>query len=945
MLTLRAMRNGSGYAARHLEYSDYLDENNKTKGLWMGKAAERLSLAGEVKLADFERLRECEHPDTGEFLRQRRSADRTAADGSKQSEAVNFFDLTFSAPKSVSVLGVLEDSRLLELAHPKAVAEALAEAERLAAVEDQRDDQKQVRQTGNLAVATYQHDTSRELDPQCHTHAVVFNLSHDEATGNWKALHSPTLYERRGYLTEVYRNALAREVMALGYQIESRFDDRGKDESFEIKGVSPELCQKFSKRSTQKEKAIAEFIRNRGREPTDNEVSVLVRNTREDKLREIATAEVRAHQRGQLTPEENRELAAVKSQAATRRASPARTMTAATCLEFAKEHIFERVSVSADHAVLELALQQGRGQVGLEELKTELRGQRATGAVIGTDSQLATKESLERESRMIAAINRGNGKFERLGGEGRTFSSTLPEEYKQQKDALEFILNSRDLAVCLQGVAGAGKTDTLGELARALKEAGREFVAVAPTHTGVKELKERKVANPTTIAALLQDSKAQASLAGKVLIVDEAGMVSGKQMAGLIDLAEKNKAQMILIGDHRQIRSVEACDALRILQKESKLQTTKLTKVHRQYEKAMGGEYRPAVETLWTDRVKGFERIEKMDAVKQVDFLDRPKETVAAFLEAKERLGKEKTVLVVSPTHADIDRYNEALRDHLKASGELQGGVSLDRLEALNWTAAQRKDARRYKPGQVLVFHKDVMGAQKNEFVTVVRAEGGKVIGQKQDGKEVAFTGKQAGAFGVFARRSIELAPGDQIIILANRNERGLKVTTGDVGIISKVDPSGRIHLEDKRVLPANYRQFKHGYAMTAHRSQSKTVDGVIVSADRMEGDLFFVAVSRAREFLRVVTSDLAALRQSVAGDSTRLSATELAKQVKGQERRRERHTAWGRAKLWARQAARAWQQKIFTVEKQSDARTRTDVSPTRNNQAERGGPVPERQR
>src|SRR5476649_842820 len=123
MLTIRAMTNGSGYAARHLEYSDYLDENNKTKGLWMGQAAERLGLSGKVTLEQFERLREAEHPETGEFLRQRRSADRTAADGSKQSQAVNFFDLTFSAPKSVSAVGVLGDPRILG-DHAAAVADA-----------------------------------------------------------------------------------------------------------------------------------------------------------------------------------------------------------------------------------------------------------------------------------------------------------------------------------------------------------------------------------------------------------------------------------------------------------------------------------------------------------------------------------------------------------------------------------------------------------------------------------------------------------------------------------------------------------------------------------------------------------------------------------------------------------------------------------------------------
>src|SRR5580698_7877698 len=100
MLTIRAMSHGTGYAERHLQYSDYLDEQKQGKGVWQGKAAERLGLVGEVTAEQFERLRECEHPETGEFMRQRKSE-------------INFFDMTFSAPKSVSVQGVLEDPRLL----------------------------------------------------------------------------------------------------------------------------------------------------------------------------------------------------------------------------------------------------------------------------------------------------------------------------------------------------------------------------------------------------------------------------------------------------------------------------------------------------------------------------------------------------------------------------------------------------------------------------------------------------------------------------------------------------------------------------------------------------------------------------------------------------------------------------------------------------------------
>jgi len=941
MLTIRAMTDGKNYAAKHLEYSDYLDENNKTKGLWMGKAAERLGLTGQVTLEQFEKLRECEHPETGEFLRQRKSADRHAADGSKQSNAVNFFDLTFSSPKGLSSVGVLEDPRLLK-AHHEAVADAIAEAEKLASVEDQRGGQKRVRQTGNLAVATYDHDTSRQLDPQVHTHAVAFNMSYDEATGDWKSLHSPTLYERRGYLTEVYRNSYAAKVMDLGYPIEDRLNDKGTDLSFDLKMVSPALCKKLSKRSTQKEEAIADFIRDRGREPTDNEVAVLVRASREYKLRTISTAEVRALQRAGLTPEEAQELKAAKEHALQNRSRPER-MPAAACLEFATEHIFERVSVAPEHEVLEQALQFGRGQVNLEELKTELQRQRSTKVLFGADGQLATKESLERESRMIATINRGNGQFERLGGDQKFVADSKLTE--QQQKAVSFVLGSRDMAVCIQGAAGAGKTEALVDLRRGLVNAGREYMALAPTSTAVAALKERGFGEARTIESLFAGTKAP-SLEGKVLIVDEAGMVSSKQMARLLEAAEKAKARIIFVGDVKQIRSVEAGDSLRILQKDSMLKTAKITEVFRQHEKAMGGKYRPAMEKLWNDRVEGFKQIEDMGAIKTVHYNDRAQTAVDSFFEAKKKLGPDKTVLVISPTHREIDSFNDTLRDTLKASGKLQGGQKVDSLHALNWTEAQRKDVRRYKPGQVLLFHKPTTGTKKNEAITVLRTEKGKIIGQRADGREIALTGKQAGCFGVFSKREIELAPGDQILMLANRKEHGrggLEVTNGDIDVVRMVDPAGRIHLKDGRILPANYRQFKYGYAVTAHRSQGKTVDGVIVSADRMAGELFYVAVSRAREYLQVITSNLPLLKETVAVDGTRLSATELAKQSEGQERKRQRHTVWGKAKVWAKHQARAWQQKIFRVEKQkTDARPRSDVPPTRSNQAERG-PVQQR--
>jgi len=81
MLTIRAMSDGKGYSSNHLEHSDYYSENEHVVGHWHGRGAELLGLSGEVKSADFESVRQACHPETGEFLRQRQSADRTSLDG------------------------------------------------------------------------------------------------------------------------------------------------------------------------------------------------------------------------------------------------------------------------------------------------------------------------------------------------------------------------------------------------------------------------------------------------------------------------------------------------------------------------------------------------------------------------------------------------------------------------------------------------------------------------------------------------------------------------------------------------------------------------------------------------------------------------------------------------------------------------------------------------
>ena len=119
----------------------------------------------------------------------------------------------------------------------------------------------------------------------------------------------------------------------------------------------------------------------------------------------------------------------------------------------------------------------------------------------------------------------------------------------------------------------------------------------------------------------------------------------------------------------------------------------------------------------------------------------------------------------------------------------------------------------------------------------------------------------------------MEVAAGDQLLLTANRRDSDFRATNGEIVTVSRVDNQGRIHLEDRRKLPADFKHFAYGYAITAHRSQGKSVDSVIISGDGMRKELFYVAASRGRKSVQVITSDRDLLRESVARSTARRSA------------------------------------------------------------------------
>ena len=243
--------------------------------------------------------------------------------------------------------------------------------------------------------------------------------------------------------------------------------------------ASRELLTKFSQRSLQRDGAIEEFIAENGRQPTDNEVAVLVRETRADKLIEISTDELRGSGLASHKTDSCAGEPAIVRLAMWRSNPPGLTPT---CRGSRLRATFgcSRPRNSDGGTSPRPRTDRPFGAEGYAHPAGVFR------RVLRDRNEIATAYSLQREREMVDFVNRGIGRCERLGGDDQFVASDRLRP--EQKRVVEFVLDSRDRVVDISGAAGTGKTATLQELRRGLMEARREDLAIAPTMSAVEEL-------------------------------------------------------------------------------------------------------------------------------------------------------------------------------------------------------------------------------------------------------------------------------------------------------------------------------------------------------------------------------------------------------------------------------------------------------------------------
>jgi conjugative relaxase-like TrwC/TraI family protein len=662
------------YEADPSKLGQYYGQEQEVIGEWQGKGAERLGLHGKVDQAAFESLCDNKRPGTDHRLTPRTNDHRRVG-----------YDFNFNCPKSVSVVHALTGDERVLGAFREAVSETMRQMESDMKTRVRAHGADEDRKTGNLVWGEFIHFTARPVegrpDPHLHAHCYAFNATYDTLEEKWKAGQFGDIKRDAEYYEAAFHARLAKKVGDLGYSV-------GRSgEWWEIKGLSRETLEKFSQRTVKIEAAAKE-----GAIDDAAAKDKLAALTREKKVK-TSMSDLKREWADRLTPEETQSLSGLLGH------QKNQVITARESMDYALAHCHERNSVVTDKALVTEALWHGVGQVDVAQVERQLLREDILTQEMNGRRWYTTKEVLREEWENIGFVKKGYGECRPLNTKPYTFQNI--ELGRDQKDAVRHVITSPDRVMATRGPAGAGKTTMMQEAVAGIEAGGHKVFTFAPSAEASRgTLRKEGFDNAQTVAHLLKNESLHPHLHGQVLWIDEAGLLSARQMRGIFQLAEKQDCRVILSGDTAQHTSVERGDALRLLETYAGLEAAQLIEIRRQKSE----QYREAVRDLAKGEARrGFEKLDQMGAIKELPEDERYKQLAKDYADA---VSRRKTAMVVSPTHAEGERVTAEIREELKKRGKLGTDErQLTRFINQQWTKAQRSNPQSYHSGLIVQFH------------------------------------------------------------------------------------------------------------------------------------------------------------------------------------------------------------------------------------------------
>jgi conjugative relaxase-like TrwC/TraI family protein len=758
---------------------------------------------------------------------RRSEAELDRAQRGVQDVRVSAYDVTLSAPKSVSVLRAMAPTKsgaaggLVQPAHDRAASGAMDLLEHLSAraARGHHGDGRSAPRiaTSGFIAAAFDHATSRALDPQLHTHVVVMNLVQGE-DGRWSALDSRTLHRQATTASYLYQHLLRAELTReLGIQWGPI--DRGVAE---IVGVPKEVCREFSTRRAQIEARLAESetasgMRGRAKHLAARAACLVTRPAK----RQVDADALRAdwNQRGRAKgfgPEQAERL--LDDGAARQHVSPPIDRELIREIVLGQDGVTrERATFDQGTVLRELisALPPG-ADVGKDELLAWTRELIADDSVVQLEGNMpsavgptyTTRGMLAAEDRVLTLATQPSDAPLAALSMNQVMPTLLKAKLRpEQRDLAQLLLTRGRPVEVLSGPAGSGKTHGLAAAVSTWTSHGIGVRGTAVAALTAQGLQDATGAESVSVTRLLNQPDKHLPTSG-VLLVDEAGMIGTHQLHRLLHAAERRDCKVVLVGDPAQLPEIEAGGAFaRLTRQPAALHLDGHGRQADQWE-------RDALMAL-----RGGNPAAALDAYRKHDRLhltadrdDLKATLVADYVAARRDESDPWQAVILAPHRREVTDLNDRIRAQLIADG--------------------------------------VLGRRSMKVTT-------------PDG-------------------TVDYRKGDQVIITRNHHDQGL--LNGTRGTVRTLRRDGLVvQLTDGRRVVLNKTwlsggDLDHGYAMTLHKAQGRTVHTSLVLGDAtlsQEGG--YVGLSRGTDsnHLYLATDDEHALRDCTPQPISRTATCE----------------------------------------------------------------------
>lgn len=840
-------------AASYYAADDYYTADDPPSA-WFGQGCEALGLSGIVGKDDLHELLNGRLPN-GQVIKKGGSGKRAGT------------DFTISAPKSISIAALVHGDEAVLDAHNQAVQKTLIEIEKRIQTRVQIDKKQTIETTGKAVIASVLHDTSRAGDPALHTHSVVLNVTQRE-NGKWVSIENNQLFVDRAELDLVYKSELAKSLKALGHEL------RPTKNGFELAQIDQKTIDHFSQRKESIDAQLKEMGMSRETaSATAKQAATLNTRSKKEKYnREELVQDWRDRERS-INPEKLREYGN-----AGKRISSNTPETPHSALAYAVEHLSEREQSFAKKELIKVAQNHAWGDVTHAELVKEIQTWKEKGFLIEKENKnLTTPEAVELEKSILNSELAGRASLHPalpLQDANDFFKTTTLNE--GQREAASLIASTSNRVSGIQGYAGTGKTFTLDVARQAVEKNGYEIVGLAPTKGAVEALAEAKIQG-STLARFLTDTEAQVQINSKsIVVLDESSLVSARDLQKLISIVEQQDARLVMVGDTKQYQSVAAGAIFEQLQNAG-MQTAHVVEMKRQKTETLKKAAALSVQG------KNTQALAHLDVREIAESSERHQAIAQAYAQIEDR----KDSLILTGTNTNRIALNNAVRQEIGLFG---AGLDVQVFEKTDLTAAQKKFAASFTPGQNLKFNRELksLGVSRGETLKIQTIEGERLVLEKKDGSTFNYEPFRfaASAFDAGEVKFLEVAKGERIRFDSNSKELG--VTNGqraevleisETHIKVKIDSGKTLNLPISEPLP-----LRHGYAQTGHSAQGLGVKTVLM--DRASYDpttsqrQFMTDLTRAKEELIVFTDDREKLAVSVDREVSKSTALdeELAK-------------------------------------------------------------------